>query len=136
MQSLSHYRNKFPQIGLALTLGFVLLVENVVVMVLATQQIQPSNSLLILYPLSICTILTLWVQHDSRSLGTSLGMDQSMYIFFGWPIMFPIYLFRSRGFRSGGLLLLLFLGMIVFAFIVALVITLILYTGMAIFSAA
>src|SRR5512139_1556980 len=105
MQSLSsRNKNKFPQVGLAIILGFVLLVENVAFMLSATQQIQQSGSLLPLYAISISTILALWVHYDSRSLGISMGMDQAMYIFFGWPLMFPVYAFRSRGFRRGSLL--------------------------------
>ncbi len=135
MQSSSNlYKNKFPQVGLAIVLGFVLLVENVVLMLLGSQQLQQSSSALSLYAVSISTILTLWVYYDSRSLGISMGMDQSMYIFFGWIIMFPLYLFRSRGFRSGGLLLLSFLGIVVFAFIAALAITIAINIGIAIFS--
>ena len=129
------YKNKFPQVGLAIVLGFVLLVENVAFMLLASKQLQQSSSLLSLYAISISTILTLWVYYDSRSSGISMGMDQSMYIFFGWPIIFPAYLFRSRGFRSGGLLLLSFLGIVVFAFIAALAITVAINIGIAIFSA-
>jgi hypothetical protein len=136
MQSSSnHYKNKFPQVGLALVLGFVLLVEDIAFMLFASQQLQQSGSLLSLYAISISTILTLWVHYDSRSLGISMGMDQSMYIFWGWPIMFPVYAFRSRGFRSGGLLLLLFLGIIIFTFIAAFVITMAINIGIAIFSA-
>jgi hypothetical protein len=135
MQSLSYYKDKFPQIGLTLILGFVLLVENIVYMVLTSQQIQHSSTFLSLYSISISTILTLWVQHDSRLLGTSLGLDQSMYIFFGWPIMFPAYLFRSRGFRSGGLLLLLFFGIVIFALSTAFVATIVINIVIAIFSA-
>jgi hypothetical protein len=133
--SFSRCKSKFPQVGLAIVLGFVLLVENVAFMLSATQQLQQSSSLLPLYAISISTILTLWVHYDSRSFGISMGMDQAMYIFFGWPIVFPVYLFRSRGFRSGGLLLLSFLGIIVFAFIAAFVITIAINTGIAIFSA-
>lgn len=135
MQSfMDRYRNRFPQIGLTLAFGFVLFVEDVVFMIFASQQIALSAALLYLYAFSICTILTLWVHYDSRSTGTSLGIDQGMYIFFGWPIMFPVYLFRSRGFRSGGLLLLLFWAIIVFAFMAAFVIALALNIGIAIFS--
>ena len=135
MQSSSNlYKNKFPQVGLAIALGFVLLVENVAFMLLASQQLQQSSSLLFLYAISISTILTLWVHYDSRSSSISMGMDQSMYIFFVWPIMFPAYLLRSRGFRSGGLLLLSFLGIVVFAFIAALAITIAINIGIAIFS--
>ncbi len=133
--SFSRYKNKFPQVGLAVLLGFVLLVENVAFMLLATQQVQQSSSSLSLYAISISTILTLWVHYDSQSLGISMGMDQAMYVFFGWPIMFPAYAFRSRGFHSGGLLLLSFLGIIVFAFLAAFVITITINIGIAIFSA-
>ena len=128
------HKNKFPQVGLAIVLCFVLLVENVAFMLLSSQQLQQSSSLLSLYAISISTILTLWVYYDSRSSGISMGMDQSMYIFFVWPIMFPVYLFRSRGFRSGGLQLLSFLGIVVFAFIAALAITITINIGIAIFS--
>jgi len=136
MQSLfSRYKNKFPQIGLAILLSFVFLVENVAAMLLSTQQAQQSTASLYLYTLSISTILTLWVHYDSRSLDISLGMDQAMYMFFGWPIMFPVYAFRSRGFRSGGLLLLSFIGIIVLAFVAAFAITMAINIGIAIFSA-
>jgi hypothetical protein len=131
----SRYKNKFPQVGLAVVLGFVLLVENIAFMFFATQRLQQSSPLLSLYTLTICTILTIWVQYDARSLGISMGMDQSMYIFFGWPIMFPVYAFRSRGFRSGGLLLLSFLGIFVFTLIAAFAITIAINIGVAIFSA-
>lgn len=128
----SHQRT---QIGLAILLGFVLLIENVAFFISASQQIQQSNSLLSLYTISISTILTFWVYYDSLSLNTSLGMDQAMYIFFGWPIMFPVYAFRSRGFRSGGLLLILFLGLAIFTFITAFFITWAINIGILIFSA-
>ena len=136
MQSFfSRYKNKFPQVGLAIALGVVILVEDVALMFFASQEIQQSNSSLLLYAISICSILTLWVHYDSRSLGISMGMDQTMYIFFGWPIMFPVYAFRSRGFRRGGVLLLSFLGITVLAFIAAFIITFAMNIGVAIFSA-
>ena len=130
------YKNKFPQVGLAIILCFILFIENVVFMFLASQNIQQSNSSLFFYAISLSTILAFWVQHDSRSSGISMGMDQAMYIFFGWPIMFPVYVFRSRGFRRGGLLLLSLLGVTVFAFIAALIFTIVLNVGVAVFSAA
>ncbi len=136
MQSLlTRYKNKFPHVGFAIVFGVVLLVENVAFMFLASQKIQQSSSSFSLYAISISTILTLWVHYDSRSSGISMGMDQAMYIFFGWPIMFPVYALRSRGFRSGGLLLLSFLGIIVFTFIAAFAITIAINIGIAIFSA-
>lgn len=130
----TRYKDKFPQVGLAIVFGFVLLIENIAFMFLGTQQIQPSSSSIYLYSISISSILVLWVHYDSRSSGISLGIDQAMYIFLGWPITFPIYAFRSRGFRRGGLLLLAFLGITTLAFVVAFVITIIMNIGIAIFS--
>jgi hypothetical protein len=130
----TRYKDKLPQVGLAIFLGLILLVENIVFMFFATQQIQPSSSALFLYSVSISSTLALWAHYDSRSSGISLGLDQAMYMFLGWPIMFPIYAFRSRGFQRGGLILLAFLGITVFAFIVALVITIMLNIGIAVFS--
>jgi hypothetical protein len=135
MQSFfSRNKNKFPQVGLAIALGVVFLMEDVALMFFASQNIQQSNSSLLLYAISICTILTLWVHYDSRSSVISMGMDQTMYIFFGWPIMFPVYAFRSRGFRRGGLLLMSFLGITIVAFIAAFIITIAMNIGVAVFS--
>jgi len=135
MQSLSsRYKNNLPQVGLATLLGFALLVENVASMLCAARQIQQSAALLPLYAIATSTILTLWVHHDSRSRNLSMGIDQAMYTFFAWPITFPFYAFRSRGFRSGGLLLLSFVGIFIFAFIAAVVISIGISIGWAIVS--
>lgn len=130
----TRYKDKFPQVGLVIALGFVLLVENVAFIFLGMHQIQLSSSSLYLYSISLSLILALWVHYDSRLSGISLGMDQAMYIFLGWPIMFPIYVFRSRGLRRGGLLLLAFLGITILAFIAAVVITIAMNIGIAVFS--
>jgi len=123
MQSLSsRYKNNLPQIGLAILLGFVLLAENVASMLCAAQKIQQSAAILPLYAFTLSTILTLWVHHDSRSRNLSMGIDQAMYIFLAWPLTFPYYAFRSRGFGSGSLLLLSFVGIFIFALIAAVVI--------------
>jgi len=136
MQSLSsRTKDKLPQVGLAILLGFVLLVENVASMLYAARQIQPSAALLPLYAITTSTILTLWVHYDSRSRNMSMGIDQAMYIFFAWPITFPIYAFSSRGFRSGSLLLLAFVGIFIVTLIAAIVIALGINIGLSIFAA-
>jgi hypothetical protein len=136
MQSLSsRSKDKLPQVGLAILLGFVLLVENVASMLYAVRQIQPSTALLPLYAITTSTILTLWVHYDSRSRNISMGIDQAMYIFFAWPITFPSYAFSSRGFRSGSLLLLAFVGIFIVTLIAAIVISLGITIGLSIFAA-
>ena len=124
MQSLSsRYKDKLPQIGLAILFGLVLLVENVASILYAARQIQQSATVLPLYAITTSTILTLWVHYDSRARNISMGIDQAMYIFFAWPLTFPYYAFRSRGFRSGSLLLLAFIGIFVITLIAAVVIS-------------
>jgi hypothetical protein len=136
MPSLSsRYKNNLPQTGLAIVLGFVLLMENIASILSAAQQIQRSAAWLPLYAITVSTILVLWVHYDSLARNSSMGMDQAMYIFLAWPITFPYYAFRSRGFRSGSLLLLSFAGIFVFAFIAAIIISIGLNIGMSIFSA-
>jgi len=136
MQFLSsRYKDKLPQVGLAILLGFVFLVENVASILYAARQIQHSAAFIPLYGIAISTILALWVHHDSRSRNISMGIDQAMYIFFAWPITFPYYVFKSRGFRSGSLLLLSFVGIFIFTLIAALVISIGINVGLSIFAA-
>jgi hypothetical protein len=136
MQSLcSSNKNKLPQVGLLIILGLVLFAGNVVSILYGVRHIQKSALISPLYAITTSTILTLWVHYDSRARNTSMGMDQAMYIFFAWPITFPYYAFKSRGLRSGGLLLLLFVGIYVITFITALVISVGITLGLSIFAA-
>ena len=133
--SSSRLRDKFPQIGLAILLGFVLLVEEVVGILSSLRQIQQSPNVVPLLSISVSAILTLWVHYDSRSRNTSMGIDQAMYIFFAWPITFPMYALRSRGFRSGSLLILSFVGIFILTLIGAVMISIGINIGISIFSA-
>jgi hypothetical protein len=136
MQSLSsRYKDKLPQIGLAVLFGLALLVENVASILYAARQIQQSAAVVPLYLITTSTILTLWVHYDSRSRNLSMGIDQAMYIFLAWPITFPYYAFKSRGFRSGSLLLLSFVGIFIFTLIASIVISLGINVGLSLFAA-
>jgi len=70
-----------------------------------------------LYSFLIGGSLAFWVYKDSRTTGVSTGLDQAFFIFLAWPVTFPLYIFQSRGFRSGSLLLLIFLGLYIFSLI-------------------
>jgi hypothetical protein len=133
--SSSPLRDQLPQIGLAMLLGFVLLIEEVVGVLSSLRQIQQSPNIFPLLSFSISAILTLWVHYDSRSRDTSMGIDQAMYIFFAWPLTFPLYALRSRGFRSGSLLILCFAGIFILTLIGAIMISIAINIGISIFSA-
>lgn len=132
----TRYKSKLPQVGLAAALGFVIFIQIVTGVFFAAQQAQQSSLIRFLYTFSFSMLLTLWVQYDSRLSGISMGYDQAFYMFCGWPILFPIYVFRSRGFRRGGLLLLALLGAVVLAVIAGLIIGFIMSMGMAVASSA
>ena len=132
---LSRFRTRLPQFALTILLGLVILIEEIIGILSSIYHIQQSPYAFSLFSSFIAFILALWVHYDSRSLNISLGIDQAMYIFFAWPITFPYYAFRSRGFRSGSLLLLAFVGMVVFTLIAALIISFGIIFGISIFPA-
>ena len=46
--------------------------------------------------------IALWVQADMHSRGRKMPYDFDSLVFALWPLVVPIYLFRSRGFRALG----------------------------------
>ena len=72
---------------------------------------------LILVPVATSITVTLWAHYDSFIADRPLGVDQGMLMLFAWPITFPYYAFRSRGLRSGGLLVFISLVIIFLALI-------------------
>jgi hypothetical protein len=51
-------------------------------------------------------LLTRWVLADSRARDFGVPYEFGAFVFWGWPVVVPYYLYRSRGGRG----LLLFLG--------------------------
>jgi hypothetical protein len=80
-------------------------------------KVEQSSMSFWLYSFLIGGSLAFWVYKDSRTTGVSTGLDQAFFIFLAWPVTFPLYIFQSRGFRSGSLLLLIFLGLYIFSLI-------------------
>ncbi len=55
----------------------------------------------------------LWVLADARQRDRSLPYDFGSFVFFAWPLVVPIYLFSTRGWRAFatlGLFVLLYLA--------------------------
>ena len=44
--------------------------------------------------------IALWVLSDSRRHGHPLHYDAGSFLYFAWPVLAPIYLFLTRGFRA------------------------------------
>ncbi len=41
-----------------------------------------------------------WVSTDARKRGRQLCYDYDNFIFFLWPVMLPVYLFETRGWKA------------------------------------
>ena len=52
------------------------------------------------WPYVISLLICAWVQADAREKGRRLCYDYDMFTFSAWPILTPIYLFQTRGFRA------------------------------------
>ena len=107
----SHTRIPFPQIGITVLLGLILLAGNISNALSFVLLVPQSPLFSYLFPLVTLSALAIWVQYDSRSTGVSIGLDQAYYIMFLLPITFPVYLLRAHKFRNGCLLILFFIGL-------------------------
>ena len=45
-------------------------------------------------------LISWWVMTDARKRQRRLFYDYGMYLFFAWPIVVPVYLFQTRGWRA------------------------------------
>jgi hypothetical protein len=75
----------------------------------------------LLWTFAFVLILIWWMDGDSHRRGVHMPYDFAAFAFFGWPIVIPYYLWRSRGGR--GLLFALGLaGMYIVPYLVAAII--------------
>jgi len=61
-------------------------------------------------------IMASWVIADAHKRPYRLFYDYDSLVFFAWPIVLPIYLFRTRGWRAF-LTILCFIGLVLLAFL-------------------
>ena len=45
-------------------------------------------------------IVAWWVMADARKRGRQLCYDYDSFVYFLWPVVLPVYLFRTRGVRA------------------------------------
>jgi hypothetical protein len=63
-------------------------------------------------------IMASWVHADAQKRQRRLCYDYDSFVFFAWPIVVPVYLFRTRGLRAF-LTLLCFAGICLLAILAA-----------------
>lgn len=61
-----------------------------------------------------CSTIALWVVMDAERRKRSLPYDFGSWVFFLWPVVVPVYLFKTRGWRGllpiGGFILIYVTG--------------------------
>lgn len=70
---------------------------------------------------ALSLILASWVTADAQKRQLKLCHDFDSFVFFAWPIVLPVYLFRTRGVRAF-LTLLCFAGIWLVAMLAAMVV--------------
>ena len=73
---------------------------------------------------ALALIMASWVIADARKRQRPLCYDYDSFVFVAWPIVVPVYLFRTRGMRAF-LTLLCFAGICLVAMLAALVVSII-----------
>jgi hypothetical protein len=59
-----------------------------------------SETIHMLWSWGLPLVLVAWVINDSRKRHISLCFDYDTFMFFAWPFLLPLYLFRTRGPRA------------------------------------
>jgi hypothetical protein len=67
---------------------------------LALRGCNPSEPTQLLWRFAFSLILVCWVRVDVRAQRYSAPFDFDAFIFFGWPVAVPYYLYRTRGGRG------------------------------------
>jgi hypothetical protein len=73
---------------------------------------------------ALSLVIASWVSADARKRGRRLCYDYDSFVYFAWPVVGPVYLFRTRGWR-GLLTLLCFAGIWLVAVMVGAAVTLV-----------
>ena len=71
---------------------------------------------------ALSLIMASWVVADARKRQRPLCYDYDSFVFIAWPIVVPVYLFRTRGIRAF-LTLLCFAGIWIVAILAVLVVS-------------
>jgi hypothetical protein len=58
---------------------------------------------------ALSLVIASWVVADARKRGRKICYDFDSFLYFAWPVVVPVYLFQTRGFRAF-LTLLCFVG--------------------------
>ena len=67
---------------------------------LALRRLNPSESTQLLWRFAFSLILVCWVRVDARAQRYSAPFDFDAFVLFGWPLVVPYYLYRTRGARG------------------------------------
>ena len=73
--------------------------------------VEPSTLFELSRTWGLSLLLVWWVEADARETGYRPCFEYNAFMFFGWPVLLPHYLLRTRG-RHGFLLIFYFLALL------------------------
>jgi hypothetical protein len=89
-----------PNPAATMLLGAFFLIANVGAALYAVHGLQPSGGFIFLTYVGFGLGVAWWIHTDSRRLGIRELIDQGWFVYLGWPVVLPYYLFRTRGGRG------------------------------------
>jgi hypothetical protein len=88
-------------LGPTLLIGAFFLLWHAVHFVFYARGAEPSGEFVVLYYLCLAFLVLHWVRADKRRRGQSRVLDEGFFLYLAWPLVFPYYLFSTRGLRGG-----------------------------------
>ena len=98
--------NMLPGISsTALTvLGFIFVTE-IVKGIYAAQNMEPPGGFVLLQYVVLVCLIGNWLRKDSRIYQVRWLFDMGFFLYLAWPLIVPIYLFKTRKIKAVGILL-------------------------------
>ncbi len=102
-----------PNARATLLLAAFLVVTGLANGLYAARGIEPSPITIWLYVIGLVHILWYWIHSDCQRLGINEPLDLGFFLMAGWPVAYPYYLVKTRGWGRGLLMVAGMIGLIV-----------------------
>ena len=86
--------------SLVVAVGLLLAIASVSTASLTYYGSEPSDSSLMLYNMAFSLAVAIGVQSDRRTQSFGAPYEYGAFMFFLWPVLLPVYLFRTRRWRG------------------------------------
>jgi hypothetical protein len=89
-----------PNPGWTLALGVFLLAIGIGDALYAAHGLEHSDLFVAIFYFGTALLMACWILADCRRLGVKGYVDQGLVLFFGWPVVLPYHLFKTRRWKA------------------------------------